>query len=377
MQEDRSALFETLDQFEELLLDFEDHLAHQLPLTDDIHLVFRAAHNLKSGLAMANLPASSQLIHVIENQFDDLRNGRRNPSKELLDWGLKAADLIKLNLVGEGESSQELERLTSFIDNFFSQPLSSIPSTTEYGLYLTIPQKLLIDEAMARGEHVYVIEKLISTTISEDDFKSLLIFDDIREVGRLLVQFPDFELLNRNQSETVLSIIFASDKTIAELETMIFDPFHEVSLNQPKQILRDFQGSRQWLHILVVEDELTTRLLLRNMLSEYGICDGAVNGIEGWEAWRIALEKEVPYHLVFLDIKMDGLNGIELLKKIRDREKKDSIYGKNRTRIVMCTGVQDINMVFATFRLQSDGYIIKPVSKLAMTKQIRKLNLFN
>ena len=40
------------------------------------------------------------------------------------------------------------------------------------------------------------------------------------------------------------------------------------------------------MRILIVEDDLTSRLLLRKMFQPYGTCDVAVNGKEAVDAFR-------------------------------------------------------------------------------------------
>jgi len=44
------------------------------------------------------------------------------------------------------------------------------------------------------------------------------------------------------------------------------------------------------MRTLVVEDELTSRLMLQSVLSGYGECHSAVNGEEALEAFRMAVK---------------------------------------------------------------------------------------
>ena len=50
---------------------------------------------------------------------------------------------------------------------------------------------------------------------------------------------------------------------------------------------------------LIVEDELTSRELLKVILEPYGTTDTAADGIEGMKAFNLALENE-PYDLMFI-----------------------------------------------------------------------------
>ena len=73
-------------------------------------------------------------------------------------------------------------------------------------------------------------------------------------------------------------------------------------------------GTPRTPRILVVDDSITVRELERHLLQSQGYeVDVAVDGIEGWNALRLG-----GYDLVISDIDMPRLNGIELVKKIRE-----------------------------------------------------------
>jgi len=68
--------------------------------------------------------------------------------------------------------------------------------------------------------------------------------------------------------------------------------------------------------ILVVDDSITVREVERKMLESYGYeVDVAVDGMDGWNAVRSG-----DYRLVITDIDMPRMNGIELVKLIRQDE---------------------------------------------------------
>lgn len=69
--------------------------------------------------------------------------------------------------------------------------------------------------------------------------------------------------------------------------------------------------------ILVVDDSITVREMTRKMLQNRGYdVDVAVNGMDGWTAIR-----SNHYDLVLSDIDMPRMNGIELVKQIKDHPK--------------------------------------------------------
>ncbi|HSQ41276.1 MAG TPA: response regulator [Fibrobacteraceae bacterium] len=128
--------------------------------------------------------------------------------------------------------------------------------------------------------------------------------------------------------------------------------------------------------ILIVDDNFVTRKMLARLLEPYGICDVAENGQVAQEAFQLALYDRQPYRLVCLDVRMPGLDGTEVLEKLRAMEQKHGIsLGVNSCRILMVTGVDDRKTVFESFRKNCDGYLIKPVGREQLVEQLKTLGL--
>jgi len=126
---------------------------------------------------------------------------------------------------------------------------------------------------------------------------------------------------------------------------------------------------------LIVEDDFTSRLLLQEILKSYGPSHIAVNGREAIEAVRIALEAKEPYELICLDIMMPEMDGQAALKEIRNMEKSKGMIPSDMAKIIMTTSATDKENVLAAINAQCDYYLVKPVQKKILIRELHRLKL--
>lgn len=69
-----------------------------------------------------------------------------------------------------------------------------------------------------------------------------------------------------------------------------------------------------------VSRTISPAAFLHTILSPYGVSDIAVNGIVAMEGFVAALGSGKPYNLVCLDIMPPGMDGQEILRRIRTPE---------------------------------------------------------
>jgi len=129
------------------------------------------------------------------------------------------------------------------------------------------------------------------------------------------------------------------------------------------------------MRILIVEDDATSRLLLRKMLDAYGSCDVAVNGKEAVEAFGRASKEGIPYGLVCLDIMMPEMDGQETLKALRGMEQAAGLRPSQSAKIVMTTALRDLENVTNAYRELCDGYLVKPILRDKLVALLDELNL--
>ena len=126
---------------------------------------------------------------------------------------------------------------------------------------------------------------------------------------------------------------------------------------------------------LIVEDDFTCRLLLQEMLKEYGPVHVAVNGKEALDAIRSGLDSQEPYDLVCMDIMMPEMDGQQAVSAIRSTEESRGIIYTDGTKIVMVTALGDMKNVSGAYGRLCDSYLVKPIDKKALLVELRKLKL--
>lgn len=128
------------------------------------------------------------------------------------------------------------------------------------------------------------------------------------------------------------------------------------------------------MKILVVEDELTSRELVKVILEPYGTVDMAVDGIEAIKAFNLALNKE-PYDLICLDIMLPKMDGQQVLKSIRKIEGDRAILGPDAVKIIIISALGDFENVTEAFSSQCTSYITKPIDADKIVAELRNLEL--
>ncbi|MBW8002894.1 MAG: response regulator [Planctomycetes bacterium] len=131
------------------------------------------------------------------------------------------------------------------------------------------------------------------------------------------------------------------------------------------------------MKILIVEDDFTCRKVLQVILSSYGDCFVAVNGIEAIKAFQQATVEKEPYDLICLDIMMPEMDGEQTLEKIRQIETENGIEGLDQVKVVMTTALSDSTHIIRSFKKGCEAYVVKPIRKEKLLEEIEKLGLIN
>ncbi|MDY4610838.1 MAG: sigma-54 dependent transcriptional regulator [Sphaerochaetaceae bacterium] len=115
------------------------------------------------------------------------------------------------------------------------------------------------------------------------------------------------------------------------------------------------------MKILIVDDEPNIRELMRKYLGLEGIdSDGAENG---FSAQRLL--KETPYDACLVDLKMPGMDGLQLIMWLRQEG--------FRMPVIMISAHGEINDAVSALKEGAQDYIVKPFDPEELTIRLKKL----
>ena len=148
----------------------------------------------------------------------------------------------------------------------------------------------------------------------------------------------------------------------------LFEKMNEILGNEKKHSDQEDNADIAGMRILVVEDNDINWEIISMMLQMQGVeAERAENGKLGVE--RIADSKEGEFNLVFMDIQMPVMNGIEATKRIRKLEKP---WQANIPIIAMTADAFSEN-VTECLNAGMNGHIAKPVDMKLVIREIKRI----
>jgi len=122
--------------------------------------------------------------------------------------------------------------------------------------------------------------------------------------------------------------------------------------------------------ILIIDDSLPNRELLGEILKGIGICDFAECGRSAVSAYNRSLRQKDFYDVILLDIDLPGVNGLQLLKKIRESEQVAGIALGDGVPIIMVTAYDQ--RFLEAFEIGCNDYVVKPIDSDMLIKKVKK-----
>jgi len=109
------------------------------------------------------------------------------------------------------------------------------------------------------------------------------------------------------------------------------------------------------MRILIVDDSSTMRRIIGNVVMQLGFSrDDFDEAEDGVKAWKILSETQ--YDIILTDWNMPNMNGLELVKKVRESG------NHQKTPIIMITTEGGKGEVITALKAGVNNYIVKPFS---------------
>ena len=112
---------------------------------------------------------------------------------------------------------------------------------------------------------------------------------------------------------------------------------------------------KNYLKILSVEDNFSNQKVINKMLNELGVHSNAITNLFDGVKFVENLEKKNVYDIIFIDLKMPRLNGIEAVKEIQSKNLKEKAF------FVAITATVTEDTIKECFKVGMDAFISKPI----------------
>lgn len=127
------------------------------------------------------------------------------------------------------------------------------------------------------------------------------------------------------------------------------------------------------LTILMAEDDDGHAKLVQERFESVGVSNPVIRFRDGKETWEFlsgpAMERGTEY-LLLLDIRMPEIDGVELLRRIKNAPRLKSIP------VIMLTTTDDPKEVEICYGLGCNSYLTKPVEFEKFAEVVKRLGLF-
>ena len=118
---------------------------------------------------------------------------------------------------------------------------------------------------------------------------------------------------------------------------------------------------------LVVDDSKTIRMIIRRVLVELGyeVCEAA----NGLEALRVLESERSSIGVVLADWNMPEMNGLELVKRLRQDRSLDSL------KVLMVTTETEMGQMASALEAGANEDVMKPFTREILTEKLELIGM--
>jgi two-component system, chemotaxis family, chemotaxis protein CheY len=149
---------------------------------------------------------------------------------------------------------------------------------------------------------------------------------------------------------------------------------HSMS-NTSEQNIKGHSEKKDSIRILILEDDPTSGKLLTSFLKPFGNCDLVTDGKSAVEFFQKAIRADDGYRLILVDIMVPETVGHDVVRMIREMERKEGIPLEKKAKVIMTTSLSDPDNIIESFKARCDSYLIKPIRKAKLISEIKSLGI--
>lgn len=130
------------------------------------------------------------------------------------------------------------------------------------------------------------------------------------------------------------------------------------------------------MNFLVVDDDERVAQLLSKKLAPYGACRIATDGERALSLFAEQYDNGEPFQAVFMDIKMPGMDGHEVVRRMREIESERRNDLLESFKLVMISAFSDTkNVCKSFFGGQADAFVAKAEIKNRLVPELKAIKL--
>jgi two-component system, chemotaxis family, chemotaxis protein CheY len=118
---------------------------------------------------------------------------------------------------------------------------------------------------------------------------------------------------------------------------------------------------------LIVDDSKTIRMVLRSILRDLG-CD-VCEAVDGKDALHVIEAEKAAVSLVLTDWNMPGMNGLDLVRNLRQDPQLASL------KVIMVTTETEVDYIVSALEAGADEYVMKPFNKDILREKLEQVGI--
>lgn len=131
------------------------------------------------------------------------------------------------------------------------------------------------------------------------------------------------------------------------------------------------------MHALIVEDTYINQEFLKMILEGHGKCTVVESGEAAIDAFTGAMDNE-PFDLIFMDIMLPGMDGLQALEHIRNVEARQGVTPERQAKAIITTALDDDSKASRAYiHGQAISYITKPIREEVVQEELKKFGFIN